>query len=484
MNLVLVIIDTLRYDYISANGNDWIQTPNMDRLASRSWVFDYSFNNAYPTIPHRNDVITGRYGRPFHKWGPLPFDVVTLPRVLAEAGYATQLIHDTPHMANGATHFDAPFHAWSFIRGAEVDRPWIDARSEWPENWTRDPTYDFVSDHELMDNHVIPTYARANRKRKQHEDWNAAQLFLTAAEFLEDNATRDNFFLWIDCFDPHEPWDTPPEFMKLYDRREGYDGRLDPRSFVGRNAPHLDEETCRHIAAQYAAKVSWVDHWFGRFLDALEATGLDRNTAILLTADHGTNVGERGRFGKGYPVREQEAHTPFMVCVPGGGSGRSDLLVQPQDVFATLLRIANVPMPAGEGFGSYDVLSLAQQGQRTPRDLVVASRSAQQWSSNQEGILYTAFDREWYLECALKPEDCLLTRMGTLENVQQDHPDIVETMRAEALDEMERRGTDPKLMAWLCSEGDLPFPTDARLSDFCPEPEGWGYVRNLYPGNE
>jgi len=67
MNIIIVIIDTLRYDYIGANGNDWIQTPNMDSLADRAWVFDRSFTSSYPTIPHRTDAITGRYGRPFHR---------------------------------------------------------------------------------------------------------------------------------------------------------------------------------------------------------------------------------------------------------------------------------------------------------------------------------------------------------------------------------------------------------------------------------
>lgn len=79
MNIILVIIDTLRYDYIGANGNDWIRTPNLDSLARRSWVFDRAFASSYPTIPHRTDVITGRSGDPFHPWMPLRFDVPTLP---------------------------------------------------------------------------------------------------------------------------------------------------------------------------------------------------------------------------------------------------------------------------------------------------------------------------------------------------------------------------------------------------------------------
>ena len=83
MNIILVIIDTLRYDYVGANGNDWIKTPNLDAMAARSWVFDRSYSASFPTIPYRTDVITGKYGAPFFPWRPLRWDHVTLPRVLA-----------------------------------------------------------------------------------------------------------------------------------------------------------------------------------------------------------------------------------------------------------------------------------------------------------------------------------------------------------------------------------------------------------------
>ncbi len=101
MNLILVIIDTLRYDAIGANGGD-IETPNLDRLASDSLCFDHAFCASYPTIPFRTDLMTGRTGSPFHVWKPLPHGAWTWVRALAEdRGYATQLIHDTPHLVNG-----------------------------------------------------------------------------------------------------------------------------------------------------------------------------------------------------------------------------------------------------------------------------------------------------------------------------------------------------------------------------------------------
>ena len=150
LNVVLIIIDTLRYDYIGAHGNTWIRTPNIDRLAGKSWIFDRAFTNSYPTIPMRTDVMTGRYGVPFNPWLPLRLDVTTLPQVLAKAGYCTQLIHDTPHLVNGGHAFDWPFHAWTPIRGAEVDRPWIDDKPfTYLENWAPDPMFDFLGDPQL-----------------------------------------------------------------------------------------------------------------------------------------------------------------------------------------------------------------------------------------------------------------------------------------------------------------------------------------------
>jgi arylsulfatase A-like enzyme len=289
MNAIVVVIDTLRYDHIGANGNDTLRTPNLDRLASESWCFDRCFAASFPTISHRLDFLTGRYGGPFHAWMPLPYDWPTLPEAFADAGYATQLIHDTPHLVNGGHHFDWPFHGWTFVRGAEVDRPWI-GELKWPDNWAHDELFDFV-EADPADYNPFATYVRANRGRRSLDDWNAARLFSTAADFLHENRSRDDFLLWVDCFDPHEPWDAPPEFVRMYDHRPGYDGRIDPCSFVVRNHEELPPRAADHLRAQYAAKVTWMDRCFGRFLDAFHGTGLADNTALLVTSDHGTRLG-------------------------------------------------------------------------------------------------------------------------------------------------------------------------------------------------
>ena len=485
MNIALIVIDTLRYDYIGANGNTWIETPNIDRFAAQAWAFDRAFCASFPTIPYRTDVITGQYGGPFHPWQPLRHERQTLPSTLAERGYATQLIHDTPHLVNGGHNFDWPFHAWTFIRGAEVDRDWIDDSAAWPDNWCHQPMFACLGEN-VARSGLLQTYARANRNRKKPEDWNCAKLFRSAAQFLKDNAQRENFFLWVDCFDPHEPWDAPPEFMKKYDSRPDYDGRVDPRSFFGgRNNKDLPDAAKEHIKAQYPAKLTWMDHCFGQFLDALKSTGLDRNTAVILTGDHGTNVGERGTFGKGQPVREAEAHVPLFIRMPDGDAGRSDVIVQPQDFFSTILAILGEPEP--EGIEGYDILTPARRGEAGQRQLALAGGSLERWNQagqNPHFVLFTAFDKTYSLEVAAKPEHSRLARLGSLDYVEQAHPEVVTQMHAAAIDELERRGTDPGLIAWLRNGGEGELPANAQYWDGYPGPAGFRpYFSKLYTGS-
>ncbi|MEE2709433.1 MAG: sulfatase [Gemmatimonadota bacterium] len=483
MNIIFIMIDTMRYDYIGANGATQVETPNIDRLAEHSWCFDRAFCASFPTIPCRNDVMTGRYGGPFHPWKPLPFDVPTFPAMLGEAGYATQVIHDTPHLVNGGHNFDWPFHAWTFVRSAEVDRPWVTDSDSWPPNWRLDPLFDCLGKEGLHTLHTR-SYAPANRNRIKDSDWNCSQLFETASEFLRDNKNRANFFLYLDCFDPHEPWDAPPEFMRRYNDTPGYDGLVDPRSlFWLRNDSRLSDEARRLMAAQYPAKVAWMDHCFGTFLDTLESTGLIDSTAIIFTGDHGTNVGERGKLGKGAPVREQEGHVPLFIRMPEGDTGRSDIIVQPQDFFATVMGMAG--QKVRDDITSHDVLSAARAGE-SGRSIGLAGMGANSWNATDDqgepAILFTAFTDEWVLEVAQKPEHSRLSKLGSLEYEELQHPDIVSDLHIASVQEIARRGIDPGLLEWLRNgEGDP--PEGCRFWDGWPGQPGFhAYFRDIYTG--
>ena len=490
VNIVNIVIDTLRYDYVGANGNDVIQTPNLDRLVAKSWNFHRAFTGSYPTIPNRTDIITGRYGAPFHRWKPLDCDKATVPQALAELGYCTQLIHDTPHLVNGGHSFDYPFHAWTPVRGAEVDRAWITDSWEPMDNWGFDPLFDcYPKDPKnlLREINLMGGYVHTNHGRKREEDWNVAKLFTTASRFLRDNARRSNFFLWIDCFDPHEPWDAPPEFVRRYDNSPGYDGRIDLRALDGRWTGTLDfpRKCWDRLAAYYAAKVTFMDKWLGVFLDTLEATGLAARTAIVLTADHGTNLkGDRkGRpFHKSAPPRMNEARVPLIVHAPGAGSGQSNVITQPQDLLATILAIAGGRTP--EGLDSHDVLHSARNPAGSPREIALCGTTVGAWKrSGKSPVLFSVLDDHWCLGFAADPAHCELQRLGTLDDVAAQKPDVVGRLWKSGVEELARRGLDPALLAWLRREGGGEFPSEFQETDAHPAPPTWkSYFGRLYHG--
>jgi arylsulfatase A-like enzyme len=267
--------------------------------------------------------------------------------------------------------------------------------------------------------------------------------------------------------------------MLKYDKTPGYDGRLDPRAFQGaRSSPNLPDEAKARLKASYAAKVTWMDHCFGRFLEAFDASGLAKNTAILVAGDHGTNVGERGKFGKGAPVHEQEIHIPLFIKTPEGDSGRSSAIFQPQDFYSTITNLAGASMP--DGLDSHNILAAAREGSVGNREIALAG-TARGWS-DQRGY-FTVFDQDGYLEWRPKAEDCLLTTYGSLDNTAAEHPDHVQKLHAAGLAELERRNADPILIDWLKNGAEGNVPENCKLFDGWPGPEGFRtYFARAYDG--
>ncbi|MFW6287092.1 MAG: sulfatase, partial [Candidatus Sumerlaeota bacterium] len=340
-------------------------------------------------------------------------------------------------------------------------------------NWSCSDVFDYLGPLETV-NAPTACYLWANRNRKSLDDWNCRKLFDSASEFLRDNARRKNFFLWLDSFDPHEPWDAPPEFVKMYDQDDDYDGHIDPRAICNLWSDDHSDAGVRRIRAWYEAKVSWLDDNIGRLLDTLEATGLEKNTAVILTADHGTRLHEYGRFGKATPVRETEAHVPMMVALPDGPTGRLSAIVQPQDIFATACRMARCKAPGS--IDSYDMLEIQEEA--PPRDIALAGMRLK--FSDGESPLATACDGKWCADLTVDPAQSQLRILGRTENVAPRHPEVMERLWESTIHELLRRNMDPRLEAWIRSHGNGPVPHGARMMEVAPPPPGYRqYFMNL-----
>lgn len=340
MNVIFIMNDTLRQDHLGCYGNEWIKTPNLDRLAESSMVFDRAYIASHATLPARTDLYTGMYTFLYRGWSPLqPRDVI-LPEIIGEHGYASMFIFDTTPMGQDNYNYMRGFTGWEMIRGHHEDR------------WKTDPTVPIVwpaAPHKLKNLNRTIQYMRNKADWRYEKDYVAPRTFATAIEWLERNHTWDGFLLWIDTWDPHEPFDPPAHYLKLYADPE-YDGDQIIYPQYGRSA-YMTEDELKHVKALYAGEVTMVDRWIGHLLDKVEQLGLLDNTLIIHTSDHGHLFGEHDLHGKPGglvgPLYEVTTRLPLIIRHPEGlgAEKRIPAIVQPPDLLPTILEFLDVPAP-------------------------------------------------------------------------------------------------------------------------------------------
>lgn len=352
MNFIVVIIDTLRKDHIGCFGNPWIQTPNFDRFSEQATIFDDFRPNGVPTIPFRRGFMLGRPVFPYKDfkftpgltgllgWQSLEPHEETFQQVLQDSGYVTGLITDSPHYFAPGMNFHRGFDGWQFIRGQECD-PYLSGISR------KDPSpfmYEGLEGTHMQN--LLEIHVRNTGDQLSEEDCFAPSVFRRAEKWLENNARYyENFFLLVDCFDPHEPWDQPRFYTDLYD--PGYKGReiIFPQNGLG---VHMSPEEKKHIRALYAGEVTMVDRWFGHFMEKFHFMGLGEDTAVLFLSDHGLLLGEFDMYKKlpNFLYREV-LDAPMMLMMPKGKrqTKRIKGFIQECDLAPTILKLLGMDVP-------------------------------------------------------------------------------------------------------------------------------------------
>src|SRR5215211_2350969 len=363
-NVILVIIDSLRRDHVGAYGNDWIKTPTLDALAEESLLFTHAQPEAMPTIPVRRAIYTGMRTwppRPPHFGGrAIPAGQTPFAGVLSEKGFGTYLVTDTYVQFRTHMNFGRGFDAYRMIRGQERD-PY------------KDPST--VSEEEMRRHYIIlgegdkaRQYLANVQGRKGEEDYFAPRVFSDATDTLEMAAGEHRpFFLVADCYDPHEPWDPPEEYVGLYD--EGYEGKEPLDDNYGRDDYLTDRQLLR-MRALYAAEVTMMDRWLGKFIERAHELGVMERTLLVVVSDHGHLLGEHGYTGKlPYALYSELTDTVLMVRHPGGkGAGNhSDFYASTHDVAPTILGFLGVEQP--EPMDGQDLAPLLEgKDPEQPRD--------------------------------------------------------------------------------------------------------------------
>jgi arylsulfatase A-like enzyme len=396
MNIIVIVSDTLRRDHLRCYGNEWISTPNLDRLAEQSVIFDHAYTASFPTVPNRRDIMTGRYTFTYSKWAPLPADETVLAEELGKAGYMTMMVADNPHILENGYHYDRGFEGFEWIRGQESDR------------WRTSPADPFYpcEKNKLRHPPGIRFHQRALHWWQYEEDTYVARTMLEAGRWLERNYRQhDKFFLYVDTFDPHEPWDAPEWYVQKY-ADPNFEGARVNYPIYG-PCDYLTEAELQHCQALYAAEVTLVDRWVGHLLDQIEAMNLLENTLILFTTDHGFYHGEHGLIGKTIissekmemvwvPLYEEVARIPFLAYMPGVEPRRESAFVQPVDIMPTLLDLNGVQKV--ETAHGISLLPLLQGKRMQTRDMVVTSPSI--IHKGLGGTRITVTTDEWSFICS------------------------------------------------------------------------------------
>jgi arylsulfatase A-like enzyme len=220
LNLILICVDTWGANYTGCYGNSRIKTPSVDRLAAKSAVFLDAFPETLPTIPTRRVLYTGRRIFPTQQilqpddqvktrgWHQLFAEDITLSEMLKKAGYTTALVSDLYHTFKPDKNFHRGFDCWRWIRGQEADR------------WESGPKSKIDVSQYLHASQKGPgpqQYLLNRLDWKREEDWLAARVFTDAMRWLDRNAQESNpFYLHVESFSPHEFWDPPEAYYRLY----------------------------------------------------------------------------------------------------------------------------------------------------------------------------------------------------------------------------------------------------------------------------
>ena len=335
-NVIVVVLDSLNRHLLEAYGFNEFTTPNLMRFANRSIKFTNHHTGSLPCMPARHDILCGALDFLWRPWGSIEVweDAITFE--LRRKGIITQLITDHPQLfESGGENYHTDFSAWDYVRGGEDD-PW---KTRLDPSWFGSPALP------AQPASIERGYDKSRTYFKDVEDFPGPKTMTAAAKWIRENKdSKDRYFLFVDEFDPHEPFDTPEPWASMYD--EAWDGpKVIWPPYTDAGGPNVpDERTGRHIRANYGAKLSMIDHYFGKVLDAIDEACAWEDTAVIVMTDHGHYLGERGGiWGKpGVPIYSEMGHIPLMIAWPARAATEVNDLTTTVDIHATLCEVFDV----------------------------------------------------------------------------------------------------------------------------------------------
>lgn len=363
-NVLFIISDDLGSQSLGCYGNKQCKTPNIDALAKRSMQFTRTYTQ-YPVCgPSRAALMSGMYAqvigvtsngrsRRFTKnLGKRP----SMSQHFINHGYHAARVSKIYHMR-------VPGDITAGVNGPDHAASWTERyNTKAPEQWTK-------GKHE----HLTRERLKPDPKRSIHYGLGYGGAFYVvrdptngaaqadhkaaakAVELLQARAKDGKpFFLAVGLVRPHVPLVAPEPFFKPYDpqamklpKRIENDWEDIPRAGISKNSRRsglTTELEKQKVLEAYYACVSYMDAQVGKVLNALKKTGLDKNTIVVFTADHGYHLGEH-EFWQKMSLHEESTRIPLIIHVPGRKPGVTPALSQQIDIYPTLAELCGLPVP-------------------------------------------------------------------------------------------------------------------------------------------
>lgn len=378
-NLILVTIDTLRADHLGAYGYVRNTSPVIDALAEEAVLFENAIVPMAFTGPSHASMLTGLYP---HGHGVLtnayrlPAANLTLAERLRAEGYRTAAFVAVRTILGRESGFDQGFQ--TFDDGGK-------------------------------------------RKRR------AAEVTRQAVTWLREAADGGDFFLWVHYYDVHCDYNAPEPFFEMF--ASGYDGAIDPKGKCGKphyNKMELSDKDLTYIRALYDGEIRYVDQHVGILLKAVEELGLNENTILVLTSDHGESLGERRVIGHDLSLHDYEIRVPLIIRHPAlvGARRRIRQQVELVSLMPTLFDLLEVSHDAALAGASFAPLLAGEQGARTFAFTQMAPLETRPPSYSLRGE-----DWKLLLHPDGREELYSLDRGGEATNLADERPELTASMR-------------------------------------------------------
>jgi len=359
-NLLFIFTDEQRFDTLAAYGNTRIEMPHLNRFAERSTVFERTYDTQPVCTPARSSIVTGLMP---HTNGcvrnnlPLDYRVPTIAEMIPTEG-------DDGYFAG----YHGKWHLGDEIFAQHGFRDWISIEDMYRRHYSegRDRTMRSSYHHWLVDRGFEPAdgsaFVRHETAQLAEEFSKPAFLAENAIRFLYDRSKDErSFLLYVNFLEPHTPFFgprndqyppdevfIPPNFDNPPNARQPLRQRLIARQLLEEGhsgLPLVTEADWRKIIARYWGLCSQIDTHTGRILDALAETGLDENTIVVFTSDHGEMMGSHRLMPKTL-MFEESSRIPMLVHLPGQSEQRRVTTPVSQiDLVPTLLELMNQPVP-------------------------------------------------------------------------------------------------------------------------------------------